>query len=75
MPVEKKLTCLTWHCDLEAKAAFQALAALEGLTASELLDRLASGYLNRRIDEARMVLAAVDGYGTTGTIGTERTDE
>ena len=70
MGVEKKLTGLTWHCDLDAKQAFQSLAGIEGLTASELLNRLASEYLHRRIDEAKMVLSAVDGYGTVGTVGT-----
>ena len=74
MGVEKKLTGLTWHCDLEAKAAFQSLAAIEGLTSSELLDRLASDYLRRRVDEARMVLEAVDGYGTKRTNRTRGTE-
>lgn len=71
MIYEKKLAVLAWHCGLDAKAAFQALAAIEGLTASELLDRLASGYIERRAAEAKQVLAAVIGACTVGTEGTD----
>lgn len=71
MSLEKKICTLSWHCSLDDKAAFQSLAAIEGMTASELLDHLASDYMRRKVDEANLVLAAVRGEGT---IRTERTD-
>ena len=70
MSPEKKITTLAWHCGLDAKEAFQSLAALDGLTASELLDKLASDYINNKVREARLVLDAVERNGSVGTEGT-----
>lgn len=71
MSPEKKLATLAWHCGLDTKAAFQALAALEGMTASELLDRLATGYIERKATEARLVLEAINGASTVSTEGND----
>lgn len=70
MSPEKKITTLAWHCGQDAKEAFQSLAALDGLTASELLDKLASDYINNKVREARLVLDVVERNGSVGTEGT-----
>ena len=70
MSPEKKITTLAWHCGLDAKEAFQSLAALDGLTASELLDKLASDYINNKVREARLVLEAINRNGSLSSRST-----